>query len=163
MWDTIWGGIKSIFIKGVRFVVNAAKAAWEIMKFAIKTAVWVVAGIFTISGHLASYVGKTLSKLFTPEKVVVIPSKKTPALVNFLEQEAERDGIAEDEDVLEISNKLDEAVENNEALTYCIGTDNEGEIAVSDPQFISAEQYDDKIAQADQNDQIYIKKIKIAS
>lgn len=163
MWDQIWSGIKSIFVGGVKFVVGVAKAAWEVMKFAVKAAVWVVAGIFTIAGHLTSYVGKTLSKLFTPEKVLVVPPRKVPALVKFLEEEAERDGIADDPEVLEISSQLNKAVDNNEAMIYSIGRDNEGEVAVSDPEFISANQYDKKIADADENNQIYTKKIRVAS
>lgn len=163
MWDQIWSGIKSIFVGGVKFVVGVTKAAWEVMKFAVKAAVWVVAGIFTIASHLTSYVGKTLSKLFTPEKVVVVPKKKVPALIEFLDQEARNEGIAEDPDVLEISGQLKKAVDNQQALIYSIGKDNEGEVAVSDPKFISASQYDKKIADAEENNQIYTKKIRVAN
>ncbi|MDE6338962.1 MAG: hypothetical protein K2K97_04140 [Muribaculaceae bacterium] len=163
MWEQIWDGIKSIFVGGVKFVVEVAKAAWEVMKFAVKASVWVVAGIFTIAGHLASYVGKTLSKFFTPEKVVVVNKRKLPALVGFLEEEARNEGIAEDPDVLEISQQLNKAVDNQQALIYSIGKDNDGEVAISDPEFISASQYDKKIAEAEDNNQIYIKKIRVAN
>lgn len=164
MWDQIWSGIKSIFVGGVKFVVGVARAAWEVMKFAVKAAVWVVAGVFTIAGHLASYVGKTISKLFTPEKVVVVPTNKVPALVGFLEEEAKKDGIAEDPDVLEVSARLNKAVENNQAMIYSIGKDNEtGQVAVSDPEFVVAKEYAEQIAEAEKNNQIYTKKIRIAS
>lgn len=164
MLDQIWSGIKSIFVGGVKFIVGVAKAAWEVLKFAVKAAVWVVAGMFTIAGHLASYVGKTISRLFTPEKGVVVPPKKVPALVRFIQEEAEKDGISEDPDVLEVKAKLDEAVKNKQAMIYTIGKDNEtGQVAVSDPEFVYAKEYAEQIAEAEKNNQIYIKKIRVAS
>lgn len=163
MWDQIWSGIKSIFVGGVKIVVGAARAAWEVMKFAVKAAVWVVVGVFTIAEHLASYVTKTLSKLFTPNKIIFVPRRKVPSLVGFLQQEAERDGIADDPEILEISAQLNKAVEDEQALIYTIGKSNDGEVAVSDPEFISAQQYDQKIADAEANNQIYTKKIRVAS
>lgn len=159
----MWDRVKSIFVSGVKFVVEVAKATFEVIKFAIKAAVWVVAGIFTIADHLTSYVSKILSNLFTPEKIVVLPKKKVPALIEFLEQEARNEGIAEDPEVLEISGQLKKAVDNQQALIYSIGKDNEGEVAVSDPVFISASQYDQKIADAEENNQIYSTKIRVAN
>lgn len=164
MLDQIWSEIKSIFVGGVKFVVGVAKAAWEVLKFAVKAAVWVVAGVFTIAGHLASYVGKTISRLFTPEKVVVVPPTKVPALVGFLEEEAKKGGIAEDPEVLDVKAKLDEAVKNKQAMIYSIGKDNAtGQVAVSDPEFVYAKEYAEQIAEAEKNNQIYIKKIRVAS
>lgn len=163
MLDNIWDGLKSIFVGGVKVIVGAAKAAWTVVKFACKAAVWVVAGIFTIAGHLASYVGKTLSSLFKPKEVIVIPPGKVPALVDFLDQEAKRDGIADDPEVLEISNNLSEAVENNEAMVFAVGEDTAGQVAVSDPEFVSATSYDTKIQQANDNNQIYRKRVAVKS
>jgi hypothetical protein len=161
MLDTIWNGIKSIFVNGVRFVVSAVKATWEVLKFACKAVVWVVAGMFTIAGHLASYVGKTLNALFKPKEVVVIPPRKVPALVSFLEDEAKRDGIADDPDVLEINNQIKEAADKNQSLIFATGEDSNGNVAVSDPEFVSATSYDSKIAAANDSNKIYRKRVTI--
>lgn len=162
MLEQIWDGIKSVFVGGVKIVVGATKAAWAVIKFAVKAVVWVVAGIFTIAGHLASYVGKTLSALFKPKDVVVIPPQKIPALVNFLEEEAKRDGIAEDPDVLEIKREVGKAADNRQSMIFAEGTDENGEMAVSDPEFVSANSYEGKIQEAIDNNQIYRKKVRIA-
>ena len=162
MWDTIWSGIKFIFVGGVKIVAGVANALWEVMKFAVKTAVWVVAGIFTIAKHFTTYIAKTISELFKPTTGVFIPRKKIPSLVDYVQQEAERDGIAEDPEVLEITRKLNNAVENKEGLLFAIGEDESGQAAVSDPTFVSADQYDDKIADANENNRIYLKKIRVA-
>lgn len=161
MLGQIWDGLKTIFVGGVKFVVGVAKAAWAVVKFACKAAVWVVAGVFTIAGHLASYVGKTLSSLFKPKEVIVIPPKKVPVLVKFLEQEAESDGVEDDPDVLEIKQDLNKAVDNDQSMIFATGEDNEGEVAVSDPEFVSASSYDEKIQKAIDNGQIYRKRIAV--
>lgn len=161
MLEQIWNGIKSVFVGGAKIVVGAAKAAWAVIKFAVKAVVWVVAGIFTIAGHLASYVGKTLSGLFKPQDVVVIPPTKIPALVEFLEREAEENGIAEDDEVLEIQKGLKEAVNNNQSMIFAEGTDENGEVAVSDPEFLSACSYEGKIQEAMDNNQIYRKRVRV--
>lgn len=162
MLEQIWDGIKSVFVGGVKIVVGAAKAAWAVIKFAVKATVWVVAGMFTIAGHLASYVGKTLNGLFKPGVVVAIPPKKIPALVKYLEQEAEKDGIADDDEVLEIKNGLKEAANNNQSMIFAEGRDENGEVAVSDPEFVSAKSYEGKIQEAMDNNQIYRKKVRVA-
>ena len=159
----MWQNIKTIFVDGAKVVVGAAKAAWAVLKFAVKAAVWVVAGIFTIAGHLASYVGKTLSKLSTPKEVVVVPPKKVPALVRFLEDEAAKDGVIDDNEVMVIKRGVEEAAEKNQAMVYTIGEDTTGDLAVSDPEFIAAKSWDKKIDDANNNNQIYTKRIRIAS
>lgn len=163
MLGQIWDGIKSIWVGGKKFVVGVAKAAWEVIKFAVKAAVWVVAGIFTIAGHLFSYVEKILSEFFTPGKVVIVPPKKMLALVGFLENEAEKGGIAEDPEIMVIKAKVDEAVDKGHSFVYAVGIDNKGDAAISDPEFISAEQYDQKIADAEKKNQIYVKNIRMAN
>lgn len=162
MLEKIWDGIKSVFVGGVKIVVGVAKAAWTVIKFAVKAVVWVVAGIFTIAGHLAGYVGKTLSSLFKPKDVVVIPPQKIPALVDFLEKEAEVNGIIDDPDVMVVHKGLKEAAENNQSMIFAEGTDENGEVAVSDPEFVSASSYEGKIQEAIDNNQIYRKKIRVA-
>lgn len=161
MFEQIWDGIKYVFVGGKKFIVGAAKAVWTIVKFAVKATVWVVAGIFTIAGHLANYVGKTLNEFFKPKDVVVIPPKKIPALVEFLEQEAQNDGIADDDEILEIQQGLKDAANNNQSMIFAEGTDDEGEVAVSDPEFVSANSYDEKIQDAIDNNKIYRKKLRV--
>lgn len=161
MLEQIWDGLKTIIVRGAKFVIGAAKAAWAVVKFACKAAVWIVAGVFTIAGHLTSYVGKTLSSLFKPKEVIIIPPKKLPTLVEFLEQEAEKDGVADDPEVLEINQNINKAVDNHEAMIYAAGEDNTGQIAVSDPEFISANSYEGKIQQANDNNQIYRKRVSV--
>lgn len=160
--EDIWKGIKAIFVGGRKIVVGVAKAAWSVIKFAVKACVWVVAGIFTIAEHLASYVRKTLTSLFKPEKAVVIPDNKVLPLIEFMNEQAEKDGIAEDPDIMEIKAGLKEAAKNGQSMVFTIGKDNENQDAVSDPQFVSAASFDEKIKDARDRNQIYVKPIRIA-
>lgn len=162
MFDLVLDGIKAIIVGGAKIFVGAANAVWSVMKFAFKATLWVIDGVFKIAEHLASYVIKTISKLFKPKKVVVVPPKKLPALQKFLEEQEKGGGIAEDPVTMEISNNLEKATNKGQSMIFATGEDADGEIAVSDPQFISAKSYDQKIAEAAQNNQIYIKKIRIA-
>ncbi|MGM9828075.1 MAG: hypothetical protein ACI30O_07785 [Muribaculaceae bacterium] len=159
----IFEGIGSIFVGAVQVVCGVVDAAFEIIKCAVEVAVWIVAGIFTIAGDLLKYVGETLTKAFTPETVVVVPPKKLPSLVRFMHAEAEKNGISEDPEYLEIKRKVDDAVENKEAMVYTVGTDSEGEVAVANPQMVKAEGYDAKIVEAENKGQIYTKKVRVAS
>lgn len=162
MSNSIWEGIKSIFVGGVRVVAGVVNAAWSVLKYAVKAAVWVVAGVFTIAKHLTSYVIKTFTELFTPTRVVVVPPSKGLALVSFLEEQEKKNGLREDPEDMEIKKNIINAADKGQSMAYAIGKDADGDVAVSDPQFIAAGSWDEKIAEANRNNQIYTKGIRIA-
>lgn len=162
MFDNIWNGIKSIISGGVRFAVGVGQAAWELMKLAVKVAVWVVGSIFTMAAAGVEYVGKTISRLFKPNKVNVIGPKKLKGLGEFIQEEAKKGNVYEDDEVMEFARKCKDAQYNNEALMVAEGEDENGNETLAEPTFVKADDYEDKIKTADNNNQIYVKRIKVA-
>lgn len=162
MFGNIWNGVKSIISGGVRFAVGVGQAAWELMKLAVKVAVWVVGGIFTMAAAGVEYVGKTISKLFTPNKVVFIGPQKLNGLAEFIRKEAEKDHVWVDNETMEFVKKCEDAQYNNEGLMVAEGEDENRNETLADPTFVKADDYEDKIKAADSNNQIYVKRVKVA-
>lgn len=162
MFDNIWNGVKSIISGGVRFVVGVGQAAWELMKLAVKVAVWVIAGVFTMAAAGVDYVAKTISNLFKPKKVDVIGPKKLKGLGEFIEEQTKNGNVYEDDEVMEFVDKCKKAEQNNEALMVAEGEDESGNETLAEPTFVKADDYEDKIKSADNNNQIYVKRVKVA-
>lgn len=159
----IFDGIGKIIVGTIEIVCNVVDAVFEVVACALNAALWIVSGVLTVAGDLLKYVGESISKAFTPNAVVVVPPKKMPSLVNFLNAEAEKNGIAEDPEVMEINRKMDEAVKNGEAMVYTVGKDNEGQVAVGNPTMVKAEAYDGPISKAEEEGKIYVKPVRVAS
>lgn len=161
----LWGGVKSIITGGVKVLVGAGKAAWALVQFACKAALWVVEGIFTIASAGIEYVQNTIRNFFKPKEVIVVGPKQTDLFGDFIDQKLKEGAVAKDDEELyvEMKNRCKKASHNNEILIVTKGTDENGAETLAEPRFVKADDYDQKITDADNNSNIYIKKVKIAS
>ena len=145
-----WGGIKSIISGGVKIVVAAGKAAWAMLKIACKAALWIVKG--------------TISKIFKPNGTEVIIGKTLGDLINFIDQKKEEGNVVveEGEILIDMSNRCKKAYDNDEALIFARGVDENGNETLAEPRFVKADDYDERIKDAGNNGKIYVKKVQIA-
>lgn len=162
MFDNIWNGIKTVISGGVKIAVGLGQAAWALLKFAIKAVVWVIAGVFTMAKAGAEYVWKTIKDFFKPKKVIVIPPKPLSGLKDFIDQKIKNGEVYEDEEVMELQKKCEEAEINNESLIVAEGEDENGETLLAEPTFFRADSLEEKIDDANKQNQIYSKRIKVA-
>ena len=161
----IWSGVKSIISGGVKIAVAAGKAAWAMIKLACKVALWVVAGVFTMAAAGVDYVISTIKSFFKPKEVIVVGPNQNDAFAEFLDDKIKNGDCAEDEEelLIDLKNRCEQAANNDEVLIVAKGEDENGNETLAEPKFVKADDYDEKIKDADNNGKIYIKKVKIAS
>lgn len=161
----IWSGVKSIISGGVKIAVAAGKAAWAMIKIACKVALWVVAGVFTMATAGVDYIVSTIKSFFKPEKIIVVGTEQTDALAEFIGTKIDNGDCTEDEEelLIEMKNRCEQAYNNDEILIVAKGVDENGNETLAEPKFVKADDYDEKIKDADDNGKIYIKKVKIAN
>lgn len=161
----VWSGVKSIISGGVKIAVAAGKAAWAMIKLACKVALWIVSGVFTMVAAGVEYVISTISSFFKPKEVIVVGSNQNDAFAEFLSNKIENGGCTEDEEelLINLKDRCKQAYNNNEVLIVAKGEDENGNETLAEPRFVKADDYDQKIKDADNNGKIYIKKIKVAS
>lgn len=159
-----WGGIKSIISGGVKIVVAAGKAAWAMLKIACKAALWIVKGVFIMAKAGFDYVISTISKIFKPNGTEVIIGKTLGDLINFIDQKKEEGNVVveEGEILIDMSNRCKKAYDNDEALIFARGVDENGNETLAEPRFVKADDYDERIKDAGNNGKIYVKKVQIA-
>lgn len=162
--SSIWSGVKSIIAGGIKIIVAAGKAAWTMLKFACKAALWIVTGIFTMAAAGVDYLIGTIKSFFKPKEAMTLGKNQINLFAEFLEEQKTKGNVAEDEEelVIDIKNRCKEAYENNEILIVAKGVDENGEEALAEPKFVKATDYDQKIKDADEDGRIYVKKVKIA-
>lgn len=158
------GGIKSIISGGVKIVVAVGMATWAMLKIACKAALWIVKGVFTMAEAGLDYVISTISKIFKPNAAEVVTGKTIVDLKNFIDQKYEEGNctVEEGEILVDMSNRLKNAYDNDEALIIARGEDEEGNETLAEPKFVKADDYDVRIKDAGNNGKIYVKKVRIA-
>ncbi len=164
-FQDLWGGVRSIISGGVKILVGAGKATWALVKFACKTALWVVTGIFTMASAGIEYVRSTIKDFFKPKEIIVVGPKQNDLFAEFIDQKLQEGAIAEDDEelVLEMKERCEKASNNNEILIVTKGVDENGAETLAEPKFVKASDYEQKMKDADENGMLYVKKIKIAS
>ena len=160
----IWSGVKSIISGGVKIAVATGKAAWVMLKFACKVALWIVAGVFTMAAAGVDYVISTIKSFFKPKEVIVVGTNQNDAFAEFIGNKIANGDCSEDEEELlvDMKNRCEQAYYNDEILIVAKGVDDNGNETLAEPKFVKADDYDEKIKDADDSGKIYIKKVKIA-
>lgn len=164
--QNFWGGVKSIISGGVKIAVAAGKAAWAMIKIACKVALWVIEGVFTMAEAGVDYVISTIKSFFTPKEVIVVGPSQNDAFSDFLNQKIENgeyNGNDEETMLINLKDRCEQAYYNDEILIVSKGVDENGNEALAEPKFVKADDYDEKIKEADDEGKIYIKKIKITN
>mgnify|MGYP004518284357 CR=1 FL=1 len=157
-------GIKSIISGGVKIVVAAGMATWAMLKIACKAALWIVKGVFTMAKAGFDYVISTISKFFKPRAIETLTKQTIFDLKNFIDQKFEEGNVTVEggEILVDMSNRLKNAYDNDEALIIARGEDEEGNETLAEPKFVKADDYDERIKDAGNNGKIYVKKVRIA-
>ncbi len=160
----IWSGVKSIISGGVKIAVATGKAAWAMLKFACKVALWIVAGVFTMAAAGVDYVISTIKPFFKPGEVIVVGTNQNDAFAEFIGNKIANGDCTKDEEELlvDMKNRCEQAYYNDEILIVAKGVDDSGNETLAEPKFVKADDYDEKIKDADDSGKIYIKKVKIA-
>ena len=96
----IWSGVKSIISGGVKIAVATGKAAWVMLKFACKVALWIVAGVFTMAAAGVDYVISTIKSFFKPKEVIVVGTNQNDAFAEFIGNKIANGDCTEDEEYL---------------------------------------------------------------
>lgn len=163
--QNIWSGVKSIISGGVKIAVAAGKAAWAMIKLACKVALWVVVGVFTMAAAGVDYVISTIKSFFKPTDVIVVGRNQNDAFAEFIGSKIDSGDCKEDEEelLIDMKNRCEQAYNNNEILIVAKGVDENGNETLAEPKFVKADDYDEKIKDADDNGKIYIKKVKMAN
>ena len=144
-------------------VYYGVKGAWELFKFACKAVVWVVGAIFTVVGALTDYIMETLEESPEHEPQAAYVTKADP-LLQFVENQAAKDNIATDPEVLEIKRRLRTASQNGETVVLTKVKNAQGEEGVANPKFVKAERgYEKKIQDALDRGQIYEKRVSVGA
>lgn len=161
----MWSGVKSIISGGVKIAVAAGKAAWAMIKLACKVALWIVIGVFTMAVAGVDYVISTISSFFKPKEIIVVGPNQNDAFAEFLSNKIENGDCTKDEEelLIDMKNRCKQAHNNNEVLIVAKGEDENGNETLAEPKFVKADDYDEKIKDADNSGKIYIKKVKLAS
>ena len=161
----MWSGVKSIISGGVKIAVAAGKAAWAMIKLACKVALWIVIGVFTMAVAGVDYVTSTISSFFKPKGIIVVGPNQNDAFAEFISSKIENGDCTEDEEelLIDMKNRCKQAHNNNEVLIVAKGEDENGNETLAEPKFVKADDYDEKIKDADNSGKIYIKKVKLAS
>jgi hypothetical protein len=154
-------------LTGLAYVVAAGmvyygvKGAWELLKIAFRIAKWVIKGIFTMLGAGLEYITSTISELFEPEEIYILPPSQVEGLGGYVQQQINLGNVSTDPEVLEIPRKCVDAARNGEILMVAQGRNHKGEKVLAEPTFVNAEDYEDVIKQAGSRNQIYVKRVKV--
>ena len=161
---SIWEGVKSIVSGGVKVCVGTSQAAWLMLKLAFKAALWVVAGVFTMAVAGVEYVVDTISDFFTPREVNTLGSRVVLGLGEYINGLLKEGKVAKDDEplLIDMGNKCKEASKKNQALIVSKGINDEGQETLAEPRFVQADDFENKIKEADEKGMIYVKPIKIA-
>lgn len=163
--STIWSGIKSIISGGVKIVVGVGQAAWALLKFACKAALWVVAGVFEMAKAGYEYICRTVSKIFKPTESIILGKRQLKGLGDYINAQIEQGNADVDEEPIyvDMRNRCYEASDKDEILIVAKGKDDSNEDVLAEPQFVVADGYEERIRNADESGSVYVKRVRVAS